>query len=381
MHRHLGYPSKKLLQKHLIANGPRHSYHSATYYAQPSSDTMDKKGELGCDFVVDIDADHIPTDCREKHNYTICKSCGFQIQGEKPEACPECQHTKFDKITWICDECLEVSKKQVYNLVENFLIQEFAIDPQDIQLLFSGHRGYHIHLETDAFRNLDQNARREITDYVTGEGFSFKLWDFKKTQNVMHGFTTDQIGWPGKIAQEFYKILVQGEPVIQSVFKHPIYEKPINTSLINQLVKERQYLMGQLADHNPIWGIEKIGEATWHRIFAILRDRIKADIDVVVSIDLHRLIRLNGSLHGKTGFRVMTVDYDRLKEFDPLVDALPYPTTTDNMLRLEITSPVCPAIRIGDVQYGPYNHGEKITVPLNTGIFFLCKDVANLMKN
>ena len=76
----------------------------------------------------------------------------------------------------------------------------------------------------------------------------------------------------------------------------------------------------------------------------------------------------------------MSLDYDHLKEFDPLRDALAYPTTTDTMLHLEISSPVCPAIRIGDVQYGPYNQGEKISVPLNTGLYFLCKDVANLIK-
>ena len=77
----------------------------------------------------------------------------------------------------------------------------------------------------------------------------------------------------------------------------------------------------------------------------------------------------------------MTVDYDHLKEFDPLIEALPYPTNTDTMLHLEITSPVCPVIRIGDVQYGPYIQGEKITVNLNAALFFLCKDVANLIKN
>ncbi|MHA1719402.1 MAG: DNA primase small subunit domain-containing protein [Promethearchaeota archaeon] len=380
MVRHLQFPSNKFLIQHLISTAPRHSYHSATYYQRPGAETMDQKGYLGCDFVVDIDADHIPTPCRENHDYAVCKSCGKVFHGEKPLKCPECEGTKFDKIAWICDECLNVSKKQVFNLIENFLLDDFSIPMEDIQLFFSGHRGYHIHLKTKSFLNLDQDARREISDYVTGQGFSFKLWNYKKIQNNMMGFTIEDPGWSGKIARELYNILIQGEIRIREIFENPIYGKKLNSTVLGIFISNRQYLISQLLKKRRIWQISGISDKSWERIFEILRDRIKADIDVVVSIDLHRLIRLEGSLHGKTGFKVMKLNYENLKEFDPLKDALSFPNNLENTLNLEITAPLAPKIRIGDEFYGPYNQGEKVKIPLNAALFLMCKDVAQLTQ-
>ena len=37
-----------------------------------------------------------------------------------------------------------------------------------MHVFFSGHRGYHVHIENEAVRSLDAMARKEIVDYVTG---------------------------------------------------------------------------------------------------------------------------------------------------------------------------------------------------------------------
>ena len=380
MVRHIQFPSNKFLVRHLISTAPRHSYHSATYYEQPGAETMDQKGYISCDFVVDIDADHIPTNCRQNHDYAICKACGSMFQGEKPLICTECEGTKFEKISWICDECLEISKTQVFNLIENFLLRDFSIPMEDINLYFSGHRGYHVHLKTNAFLDLDQDARREISDYITCQGFSYKLWNFRMIQNNMTGFSIDDPGWAGKIAKELYNILIQGELKIREVFKNPIYGKKLNSAVLNIFISNRQYLIEQISKKNRAWGVAGLSDKTWIRIFEILRDRIKADIDVVVSIDLHRLIRLEGSLHGKTGFRVMKIKYEDLKDFDPLKNALSFPDNQENTLDVEITAPISPKIRIGSNNYGPYNLGEKLKLPLNAALFLMCKDVAQLTQ-
>ncbi len=380
MVRHIQFPSNKYLVRHLVTTAPRHSYHSATYYERPGAETMDQKGYIQCDFVVDIDADHIPTNCRQNHDYAICKVCGEIFQGEKPLKCSKCEGTKFDKISWICDECLDVSKKQVFNLVENFLLGDFSIPLEDIHLYFSGHRGYHVHLKTKAFLDLDQDARREISDYVTGEGFSFKIWNFRKIQNSMTGFSNEDPGWSGKITKELYNILIQGEPRIREVFENPIYGKKLNSAVLNIFISNRQYLIEQISKKSRAWQVAGISDKSWIRVFEILRDRIKADIDVVVSIDLHRLIRLEGSLHGKTGFRVMKIKYEDLKDFDPLKDALSFPDNPENTLDIEITAPISPKIRIGSNNYGPYNQGEKLKLPINAALFLLCKDVAKLKE-
>ena len=48
-----------------------------------------------------------------------------------------------------------------------------------------------------------------------------------------------------------------------------------------------------------------------------------AQVDEPVTRDIKRLIRLPGSLHGKTGMRVISMSRDDLTGFDPLRDAFP----------------------------------------------------------
>ena len=49
---------------------------------------------------------------------------------------------------------------------------------------------------------------------------------------------------------------------------------------------------------------------------------VQGETDAPVTTDIHRLIRLPGSLHGGTGFRAVPLSRDSLKDFDPFRDAL-----------------------------------------------------------
>jgi DNA primase small subunit len=373
MIRHIGFHDDNMLRQDLILNAPRHSYRSAAHYESPAESTMDKKNLKACDFVVDIDADHLPVECAKDHNYSICKQCSAIFPTDAQEACTQCGHTKFSKIVWICDECLQATKNHIYNLIDNFLYDDFGINPEEIEIYFSGHRGYHVHIETPALSHLNSDGRREIVDYITGQGFSFRLANFTKMQAGWNGFLTDQLGWPGKIAREFHRILKSGEDSMREAFANEL-----NSSVYNTLVAGRQFLLEQLERKKNLWQIKGISEKIWQHIFDVLRHRIMSDVDVVVSIDLHRLIRLEGSIHGKSGFTVQRVDFDALKNFDPLRDALAFPNTKENTVKLQITSPICPKIRIGEDVYGPFTKDERIEIPLNAALFLLCKDVADL---
>ena len=46
------------------------------------------------------------------------------------------------------------------------------------------------------------------------------------------------------------------------------------------------------------------------------------ETDEPVTSDVKRLIRLPGSIHGKTGFIVRGLDFDGLADFNPLIDAV-----------------------------------------------------------
>jgi DNA primase small subunit len=50
---------------------------------------------------------------------------------------------------------------------------------------------------------------------------------------------------------------------------------------------------------------------------------LSAEVDKRVTPDIKRIIRLPGSVHGKTGLRVTPITRDELTDFDPLRDAVP----------------------------------------------------------
>jgi len=69
------------------------------------------------------------------------------------------------------------------------------------------------------------------------------------------------------------------------------------------------------------------------RLFDVARDLLEAiaqgaavqlqgETDAPVTTDIHRLIRLPGSLHGGTGFRVVPLAREAVDAFDPFRDAL-----------------------------------------------------------
>ena len=133
--------------------------------------TWTKKGWLGADLVFDIDADHIPTTCNKIHDEFTCAKCGFCGRGITPEACPICEGTKFETKTWPCELCIESARSEAAKLLD-MLKNDFGFSSDELHVFFSGHRGYHVHVENEAVRSLDAMARKEIVDYVTGLGLA-----------------------------------------------------------------------------------------------------------------------------------------------------------------------------------------------------------------
>src|SRR3972149_991398 len=170
MLRHKGFSDISDLKLFLGEAVPSDVYHSCAYYENPEAE-MDKKGWLGADLVFDIDADHIPTSCDKLHDEWVCSKCGFSGKGITPEACPICEGQKFDTKTWSCELCLESAKEETAKLID-MLGKDFGFSDKEVHVFFSGHRGYHVHVENEAVKTLDAMARKEIVDYVTGLGLT-----------------------------------------------------------------------------------------------------------------------------------------------------------------------------------------------------------------
>jgi DNA primase small subunit len=97
-------------------------------------------------------------------------------------------------------------------------------------------------------------------------------------------------------------------------------------------------------------------------------------IDTVVTTDLHRLIRLPGTLHGRTGLIAQRISVESLDDYDPLMEAVAF---KGGMLKVYVER--TPRFRIGGSLYGPYEKDE-VELPEEAALYLLCKGAARLMR-
>jgi DNA primase small subunit len=135
MRRHKAFSGEVETFEYLRSMVPAHVYHSAAYYQFPGAATMKEKQWQGADLIFDLDADHLPPDVRGK-SYK---------------------------------EMLDAVKKETVKLLE-FLLDDFGFSEDNISIVFSGGRGYHIHVRDPRVLSLESPERREIVDYIGGVG-------------------------------------------------------------------------------------------------------------------------------------------------------------------------------------------------------------------
>lgn len=306
MKRHTGFATREDLSRFLADKGPNHAYYSAAYYEQPDATRMDQKGWLGADLIFDLDADHMPG------------------AGEMTRK-----------------EMLEAVRKEAVQVAREFLVGHFGFDEEDLRVAFSGGRGYHIHVTDPSVHALGSAERREIVDYVTGNGLAIARLLKRETFSVdeIAGYTSERKrwqvpparspGWPGlftrTIADELERFTrLPREDAMAAL-----------TGLKGIGDARAEELLGQLDED----AIAQVREGRIDQVPALANKTVlyalaehaseeaMGEADEPVTADTHRLIRLPGSLHGKTGLRVTPMTLEGLDAFSPLDDAIALPKT------------------------------------------------------
>ena len=349
MLRHIGFNKKNNFSVFLKDRSPQHVYYSSAYYQTPDAPKMQEKNWMGAELIFDLDSDHLPG--AEKMSYA---------------------------------ESLEQVKKEFYKLVNDFLLNDFGFDEKNLDLYFSGGRGYHCHVTDPDIFDMDSNERREIVDYITGRDLNDSLvfhemaTGRKSYKNRVYptGKTLkmpkpDEPGWRGRISRGIIDII---DEIKKS--KHPI-EK-----LKEYGVKEAdaKKLLADLSEER----IKRIKEGnldqskTIRKFFlnnALRKTAVSigaGETDEPVTCDIKRLIRLPGSLHGKTGFKVQKISIDELKNFDPLQDVVVLPDDPVNVdLRKEFN------INMNGENFS-LTEG-KIEVPTFLAVFLIGRKMANII--
>lgn len=381
MKRHMGFEHMDDLRGYLINDAPRHLYSSGSLYLKPDAQDMKNKEYQGCDFIIDIDVDHFYTPCKDKHDLWICKDCGDEGTG-MPKVCPKCKGSKFTKTSWVCDQCLDVAKSEITKLVYNFLIPDFGIDEKDMKIAFSGHRGYHLKIESEELRKLSSEERREIVDYINGKMVNFEILGLHERATMIHGLLTENLGWPQKIMKKLIEVLNRPKNEIENM----LLDENLfgfNSFYVRSFLNYKEDFLELITKgERNVWAIEGFGLTNWKKLLRGIVNQVGVELDEPVSIDIHRLIRYPGSLHGKTGFKVQEIELNELDAFNPLdesnenLDPIVFKSKKNLTQKLEIVENKLPITKIKGESFGPYKKGDKIEVPHHFAVFLLCKEVA-----
>jgi len=368
MVRHKGFSTVEDLRSFIKKTVPSHAYYSTAYYEMPE-EKMEDKGWLGADLYFDIDADHIITKCGKIHDTWTCKKCGYAGKGSPPEKCPKCGNKSFDERTWPCEICLETAKLEAMKLID-VLTEDFGFSSDEIKVSFSGHRGYHVHVEDEKIRELDSAARKEIVDYITGVGLEATLQGLgdidQNRPGILTGPKLGDAGWRGRIAKGTYEFLLEAtEEDLENI--------GLRRKIIDEIIAKRDVILESWKTSGPWARIKGMGKESWK---AIIREGLKnqsVKIDTVVTTDIHRLIRMTNALHGKTGLLKVSFPISDIERFDPFKSAVAF-KRGEAMIYIE----EAPQFRLGEETFGPFKR-QKIELPMAAALFLLCKGAAKVV--
>jgi len=207
-----------------------------------------------------------------------------------------------------------------------------------IGIYFSGHRGYHVHVENETVKTLGAVARKEIVDYVLGLGIQ-SVCDF------IFRATKEELIAIG-IRRDIAELIYENKDVIT---KYHVKSKRLKV-------------------------IKGLGPRTWRKIIKHCIEKRGVKIDTVVTTDTHRLIRMPETLHGKTGLKKVELSFSNIDIFDPFKDAIAFKKGEITVLVSD-----APEFRIGDETFGPYKNC-KVELPTAAALLLICKGKAEVIN-
>src|SRR3989344_1334757 len=321
-HPPLAFPGLKDLQAYLANNPPLFVSHSTAYYRSPEATPIEKKEWLGADVVFDLDLH-----AEEK----------FGI------------YRRLDSV-----------KQDTLRLMEEFLLRDFGLEKKDLLVVFSGNRGYHVHIRHKDFLPIGSNERKELVDYIRGLGLNYEGFftreEIKRGMVKLLGPRPTEDGYRGRFARAVI-LRVEKEPT--SIAR--IFAKPEPRDRFIGGIREGNWSKAPVKDIMP--RLKPIADQ-------LPLQSVNADAGVTQ--DISKLIRIPNSIHGETGCIAQVGD--NMEKFEPLRDAL---LPLKGVATVRFTEDI-PALEFANETLGPFKSGEKKDVPRPYALFVLLKGSADL---
>ncbi|MGC8710542.1 MAG: DNA primase catalytic subunit PriS [Candidatus Micrarchaeia archaeon] len=335
--RHLSFKNGSELKNFLVSNAPMHVHYSQAFYKYPDARPMERKELTGAELVFDIDITDMNLPCQKVHGKNV-----------------------------VCPICLGTAKEEATKLVEDFLVPDFGFSKKEIEINFSGNRGYHIHVLSSEVFKLSVEARKEITDYIAGKGLNFsEFFPTSKQRGVLLGPKLDDPGWGGRIARSFVKALENGPDALMQI--------GIEGRIARNLYKKRALV--ELGIKNGNWDMVYIKKKSdfWE---SIINKQVIMQSDLIdrnVTSGITHTIRLPNTIHGDTGLVAKKVAFSELNRFDPMKECIAF---DKGELKIKVSK--SPSIEMKGMTFGPYENAET-TVPIYVGIYLYLKGFAQIV--
>ena len=341
MKRHRAFGSEGELHDYLRGIGPAHAYYSVAYYEYPGAPKMKEKNWLKADLIFDIDSDHLPGGI---NSYA---------------------------------DMLEKGKRETLKLLE-FLMDDFGFREEQVHAVFSGGRGYHFHISEESVLSLGSAERREIVDYVSSKGLNLEKIFSKKDISGDAGAESakmsvfpseDDGGWGGRINRyliTYLSSIAKDEDAVKILSGFKGVGKTTAEKLVDAFQDESRIAALKNGKMDALGGFKK------DILMTIVNqgvEQMAACVDEPVTADIKRLIRLPGSLHGKSGMKVTALSIDELESFEPLNDAVVF---SDKSVKIKVIKPFAVQMKGKDLMV---EEGVQ-EVPEYVAIYLMCRGVA-----
>ncbi len=330
MIRHISLKDDKDLRLMLMTNVPSDVFCSNAYYSFPNL-SMGEKDWKEADLIFDIDAKDLNMSCRKEHTCIKCLSCN-EVSFMQ-DICPKCKSNKLELVSLPCENCVSGLKKETLNLIK-ILTADLQIQRENILVSFSGNDGFHLYVANSAYNTLGSKERSDLCDYIMFRRAIPEAFGFKKANPSRSLFPElVESGWRGRVAADLFG------------------SKSNRSKGVTKIISDGYYAYRQR--------LEEMG-----------KNSIGIRIDPNVTVDIHRIFRLEGSLNSKSGLTKLTCE--NIEKFSPYTDAC---LIDDKPVEVLANCPI--AFKLKNKKFGPYTN-ETVSIPKFTAVYMICKSIANL---
>lgn len=268
--RHQYYQNTEDLKADLVRQGNVCAvFSSVAYYEDAQVKAPSKKGYLGADLVFDID---------------------LPIEG-----------SRYDWMYTACDATLDLVK---------VLTDELGFSEESLVVDFSGSKGFHITVNDDSLKDMPKEDRAHLIQYILGEKVDRSLLGEQKG-----GWSARYEAYKARLGQVCCDDKVTNEAILSKVFNLPqVHAKKLGDLLSKS--SNRAAMKGSRL---------KLSDAAEKSLTGVFFRAEKAKfsgVDKQVTVDKHRIFRIPGSIHPKTGFVSTRVLLSDLSEPDQVFEKI-----------------------------------------------------------